>query len=100
MGPFWRRSENQANSHVGVAFSILVPLALLSICGEFVMRIRLTKRASHDKIAWCRRGGDEVAATYEELYPHSRLLFFRRVVFWLFVVFACVALLSILLKSK
>ncbi len=60
----------------GVFFSILVIVALLSIFGEFVMRVRLTKRASHDKIAWWRRGGDEVAASYAEVFPDSRLPFF------------------------
>jgi len=84
----------------GVLFSILVTVAILSVCGEFVMRIRLTKRASSDKIAWWRRGGDEVAASYEEIFPHSRLPLFRRTIFWLFVVLACVVLLSILLKSN
>jgi hypothetical protein len=69
----------------GVFFSILVVLVLLNIFGEFVMRVRLTRRASHDKIAWWRRGGHEVAATYEEVFPRSRLPLFRRFVFWLFV---------------
>jgi len=84
----------------GVVFSIVVIVALLSICGELIMRIRLTRRASHDKIAWWRRGGDEVAATYEELFPDSRLPLFRRFAFWLFVVFACLVILSILWKSS
>jgi hypothetical protein len=84
----------------GVLFSILVTVAILSSCGEIIMRIRLTKRSSSDKIAWWGRGGDEVAATYEELFPHSRLPIFRHAVFWLFVVLACVAILSILLKSS
>jgi hypothetical protein len=83
----------------GILFSILLVMALLSICGEFIMRIRLTKRAWHDKIAWWRRGGDEVAATYEEVFPHSRLPLFRRFVFWLFLAFSVVALVSILWKS-
>ncbi len=84
----------------GVVFSIVVIVALLSICGEIVMRVRLTRRASCDKIAWWRRGGDEVAATYEEVFPRSRLPLFRRFAFWLFVAFSVVVLLSILWKSK
>jgi hypothetical protein len=36
----------------GILFSILVVVALLSICGEIIMRVRLTRRASRDKIAW------------------------------------------------
>src|SRR5258707_10176484 len=65
---------------VGIFFSLLMVTALLSICGEIVMRVRLTRRASRDKIAWWRRGGDEVAATYEEVFPDSRLPFLRRFV--------------------
>ena len=81
----------------GVFFSILVLVALLSIFGEIVMRVRLTKRASRDKIAWWRRGGDEVAATYEEVFPDSRLPFFRRFVFWLVLACAGVLVFSMLL---
>jgi hypothetical protein len=81
----------------GVFFSILVVVALLSIFGEFVMRVRLTKRASRDKIAWWRRGGDEVAVTYAEVFSGSRLPFLRRFIFWLVVVCAGVLVFSMLL---
>jgi hypothetical protein len=81
----------------GVFFSILVVVPLLSIFGEIVMRVRLTRRYSHDKIAWWRCGGDEVAATYEEVFPDSRLPLLRRFVFWLFVTCAGVLVLSMLL---
>ncbi len=84
----------------GVLFSILAIIALLSGLGEVFMRIRLTRRASRDKIAWWRRGGDEVAATYEELFPDSRLPLFRRFVFWLILGAASIVLLAILWKSK
>jgi hypothetical protein len=80
-----------------VFFSILLVVALLSIFGEIVMRVRLTRSASRDKIAWWRRGGDEVVATYEEVFPDSRLPFFTRFVFWLFVSCAGVLVLSMLL---
>jgi hypothetical protein len=63
---------------VSIFFSLLMVMALLSICGEIVMRVRLTKRASLDNIAWWRRGGDEVSATYEEVFPDSRLRFLAR----------------------
>src|SRR5882762_3724662 len=64
---------------VGTFFSLLVVMALVSICGEIVMRVRLTKQeTSRDKLAWWRRGGDQVAATYEELFPHSHIPAFRR----------------------
>jgi len=84
----------------GVFFSLLVVVALLSIFGEIVMRVRLTKRASRDKIAWWRRGGDEVAASYAEAFPDSRLPFFRRFVFWLVLTCAVVVFLTILWKSN
>ena len=83
----------------GVFFSILVVLALLSILGEFAMRVRLTRRTSHDKIAWWRRGGDEVASTYEEIFPESRLPLFRRFVFWLLVTCACVLFFTMILRK-
>lgn len=84
----------------GVVFSIVVIVVLLSICGEIVMRVRLTRRASRDKIAWWRRGGDEVATTYEEVFPRSRLPLLRRFAFWFIVAFSAVVLLSILWKSR
>ena len=80
----------------GIVFSIVVIVALLSICGEIIMRVRLTRRASRDKIAWWRRGGDEVVASYEEIFPSSRLPLFRRFSIWLFAAFTAVVLLSIL----
>ena len=84
----------------GVFFSILVVLGLVVIFGEIVMRVRLTKReTSRDKLAWWRRGGDDVAATYEELFPDSRIPRFRRFVFWLFIVWSGVLVLSMLLRK-
>jgi hypothetical protein len=81
----------------GVFFSIVAVVALLSICGEFAMRVRLTKREpTRDKLIWWRRGGDDVAATYEELFPHSRLPLFRRFAFWLFITFSVVVFLAIM----
>jgi hypothetical protein len=81
----------------GIFFSILVIVALASILGEIVMRVRLTRRErSGEKLAWWRRSGDEVAATYGEIFPDSRLLFLRRFIFWLLVVCAGVLVLSML----
>jgi hypothetical protein len=85
---------------IGILFSVLVVVSILSIFGEFFMRVRLTKNATHDKIAWWRRGGDEVAASYSELFPDSRLLFFRQLVFWLLVTSAAIFALSILLRKS
>jgi hypothetical protein len=82
----------------GIFFSILVVVALLSIFGEFVMRVRLTRRASRDKIAWWRRGGDEVASSYAEVFPDSRLPIFRRFAFWLFLACSASVLVAVLWK--
>jgi hypothetical protein len=84
----------------GVFFSLSVVVALLSIFGEIVMRVRLTRKVSHDKIAWWRRGGDEVTATYEKVFPDSRLPLLRRFVFWLFVTCAGALVLSMLLGKS
>jgi hypothetical protein len=83
----------------GVFFSILVVLALLSILGEIVMRLRLTRKASSDKIAWWRRGGDEVSSTYEEVFPDGSLPFFRRFSFWLVLACAGAVVFSMLWNS-
>jgi hypothetical protein len=85
---------------LSVLFSILVVIGLISILGELIMRIRLTKSATRDKIAWWRRSGDEVAATYEELFPHSRLPLFRRFVFWFFVGVASTAFVVLVILRK
>ena len=90
----------RAANMFGIFFSILVVMGLLSICGEIFMRVRLTRReTSRDKVSGWRRGGDQVAAAYEELFPRSRLPLFRRFVFWFFVAFSAVTLVSILWKS-
>jgi hypothetical protein len=85
---------------VSIFFSLLMVMALLSICGEIVMRVRLTKRASLDNIAWWRRGGDEVSAAYEEVFPDSRLPFLRRFVFWLVVTCVGALVFSVLLRKS
>ncbi len=85
---------------LAVFFSILGMVALLSIFGEIVMRVRLTRRSLHDKMAWWRRGGDEVAAGYEQVFPDSRLPFLRRFSFWLFLGCAGGILLLAMLSRK
>ena len=84
---------------VGIVFSILGVVALLSIFGEFVMRVRLTRRVSRDKIAWWRSGGDQVASTYAEVFPDSRLPLFRHFAFWL-ILACCASLLVVVLWKK
>jgi hypothetical protein len=92
--------EAASQNMFAVVFSILAIMAIISSCSEIVMRVRLTKREpSGDKLAWWRRGGDEVAAMYQELFPRTRLPLFRRFAFWLLVAWSLVALLSVLWKS-
>jgi hypothetical protein len=83
----------------GVFFSILVAAALVGVIGEFAMRARLTGR-SPDKLGWWRRGGDEVAATYELLFPNSLLPRYRRIFFWIFLSLSSVLLLTVLWKHR
>jgi len=78
-------------------FFVLVLLALLTICAEFAMRIRLTARGV-DKMAWWRRGGDEVAASYEVAFPGTRLPFLRRLAFWIVLMVAGVVFVVNLLR--
>ena len=82
----------------GIFLLVLILVVLLSGCSEIVMRVRLTKRASRDKIAWWRRGGDEVAATYEQLFPGSQLPLLRRFAFWVVIASSAVVLVAVLWK--
>jgi hypothetical protein len=85
----------------GVLFLLLVAFAVLSICGELVMRVRLTRQeAARDKLAWWRRSGDEVASAYAELLPRSFIPAFRRSVFWCFLACCAGVVIAVLLKSK
>ncbi len=85
---------------LGILFSLLVLMALVSICGEILMRLRLSQReATGEKLTWWRRGGDAASAAYEELFPNSRIPLFRRLVFWLVAACAASILAAVLLKS-
>ena len=84
----------------GTFVAVVLAMAILSVCGEIAMRVRLSRKAFRDRLAWWRLGGDEVAATYEHLFPGSRLPFLRRLVFWALVVFAAVALSAVLWKTR
>jgi hypothetical protein len=84
----------------GTFFSLLVFLALLGICGEITMRVRLSRReTTGEKLAWWRCGGDAVSAAYDELFPNSRITAYRRFIFWLVLFCAASALVTILWKS-
>jgi hypothetical protein len=82
-----------------ILFPISVIIAILGLFGELVMRIRVAKREPYDRIAWWRRGGDEVVAAYQELFPNSQLPILRRFCFWLVLVSAAIVLFVALLKS-
>jgi hypothetical protein len=83
-----------------IVFSILVLTAILSIYSNIVMRIRLTRREpSRDKLAWWRRGSDEVTGLYEELFPGSYLPLLSQFAFWLPLALALVVLVAYLWKS-
>lgn len=84
-----------------VFFSILVLIALLSICSNIIMRIRLTTREpSRDKLVWRRRGSDEVDSTYAGLFPGSYLPHLNRFAFWLVLILALAVLVAYLRKSN
>jgi hypothetical protein len=81
-------------------FSILVVIAIVSSCIEFFMRIRLTQKESGgEKLAWWRRGGDEVVSAYSQLFPDTWLPLFRQAAFWLLIAAAGFVLILVLLKS-
>jgi len=81
---------------ITILFSILVVMVLLSLFGELLMRIRVSKKDPDDRMVWWRLGGDEVAAAYEVLFPNSRLPFFRRFVFWLVIAWSAAVLSAFL----
>ena len=82
-------------------FSVLVLVAVVSIAGDFVMRVRLTQSDfSKDKWYWWRCSGEDLTKGYEELFPTSRLPLYRRLAFWFVVGCSSVLLVSILLKSN
>jgi hypothetical protein len=86
---------------IAVFFSFLVVLALLSICGDVIMRVRLSKRElPADRLLWWRRGSDDIEETYQELFPRSRLPLFRRYVFWLILMSALAILIFVLWRRK
>lgn len=79
---------------------MFVFLAVFTGCGEIMMRVRLSKREPRsEKLLWWRRGGDEVASNYLELFPNSFLPRFRDFTFWLLLFFAACLLILIVWKK-
>lgn len=86
-----------------MAFALIVAMTaffLVSLITELTMRIRLTRlEVRSEKLSWWGlRGGDEVAATYKEVFPGSRLPIFRGIVFWVFLGCAVAGLAFIILR--
>lgn len=79
-----------------IVFSTLLAVAILSVCGNIVMRVRLTTRKpSTDKFKWWKRGFDEVGDTYRQVFPGSYLPLLLQMTFWLLVALAAVALVLV-----
>ena len=85
---------------VAIAFSGLLFIALLGIAGEFIMRVRLSRRALRgEKLQWWSRGGNEIASDYRQLYPTSIIPTFRVCAFWGFLAIALTLILAIAIKG-
>ena len=83
-----------------IFFSFFVFMAVLNMCAEMVMRVRLNKREPwRIKLPWWRRGGDEDATAYQALFPRAWLPLFREFAYWLMIACASIALVSALWKS-
>jgi hypothetical protein len=86
---------------IGIFFSILVVMAIFSSCSEIFMRVRLSKRESPaNRLLWWRRGGDEVAAMYQELFPRTRLPLIRLFTFWFFIATCTLGALMLWLRKS
>ena len=82
-----------------IFFFVLVVVGLASILVEIMMRIRLSRReVPAEKLLWWRRGGDDVADAYQELFPETHLPILRKFVFWTVVAAAFALLASFLWK--
>jgi hypothetical protein len=76
-----------------IVFSIVLLVMMVGIGSNIVMRIRLAKRdSSTDKLAWWKRGSDEVGDTYRARFSSGYLPLLNQFAFWLVVTLAAVAL--------
>jgi len=87
---------------VGVLFSALVIVALITGLFHMIMRIRLVRLdTARDRIEWLSfRGSTEVIEAYQALFPNSILPRFCRFTFWAFIFCVAIVLCVIMLKSK
>jgi hypothetical protein len=85
-----------------VLFTVIAVLVLMSIFADIAMRIRLSKLdVRGEKLPWWSyRGGDQVLATYLELFPKSRLPLLRNIPFYLLIASAGAIIAAMLWKSK
>ena len=85
-----------------IGFFSMAVIVALAMFVEIAMVVRLTRRGIScnklPKLPWWGGRGHEVAATYEQVFPRSRLPIFRRFVFCLFPAWAGVYLLIVLWK--
>ncbi len=77
-----------------IAFSLIALMIVANICGDLIMRIRLTRlRPPEDRLYWWSHGGDEMEQAYLQLYPGTYLVLIRHLAFWLVIVAALVLLI-------
>ena len=81
-------------------FAFLVLVALISGFGEIIMRARLSKlEPRSEKLQWWGRGGDEVADSYQRVFPRSKLPAIRTYAFWFFLAVVALFLCLMLFKK-
>jgi hypothetical protein len=74
-------------------FFILALIAVASIYGNLIMRIRLMKKLPlQNGFLWWKRSPREVARTYEDLFTKSYWPPIVRYTFWLFLLTVAVLL--------
>ena len=80
--------------------AIAAVLVLLGFCAHVAVTIRLSRLdVRGEKLAWWSyRSGDQVPATYKQLFPRSRLPLLRHLPFYLLIGFAGVVLVARLWK--
>jgi hypothetical protein len=92
-----RPEETEADGMIAIVFSILVLVAVLSVCSNIVIRVRLTTAdPTGDRLVWWRRSSDEASRMYEQLFPGSYLPLFIQTTFWIVLSVATVVLIAIL----
>ena len=82
-----------------IFFLALLLVALVSLSSEIIMRVRLSRLEPRtEKLLWWRKGGDEIAAAYRQIFPGAMLPIFRLFAFWLFLATVLVLFCLLMLK--